>query len=196
MVDPIVSPGVPSSYAQAIFGGNAFSNTVTYEDTQKSTCTTAGVTADKSNYLASKLYIANTNGSVTSVAGGLVAYHMTQLNPGEKITAYPPGFRMVAGNPLKKSRVYPDNVKALPAWSTMDFSAQQTALAEQAITWTCFTTDGVQASTDTSNANSAQKFPTIPCQNFRAELSFPSCWNGKDMDSADHKSHVAYPDQM
>jgi len=33
MIDPIVSPGVPSSYAQAIFGGDAFSNTMTHEDT-------------------------------------------------------------------------------------------------------------------------------------------------------------------
>jgi len=50
--------------------------------------------------------------AVTSVPGGLVAYHMTQLNPDEKITANRPGFRMVAGNPLKKARVYPDNVKS------------------------------------------------------------------------------------
>lgn len=27
----------------------------------------------------------------------------------------------------------------------------------------------------------------------RAELMFPSCWNGKDVDSPDHKSHMAYP---
>jgi hypothetical protein len=27
----------------------------------------------------------------------------------------------------------------------------------------------------------------------RFELMFPSCWNGKDVDSDDHKSHVAYP---
>jgi len=94
---------------------------------------------------------------------------MTQLSPDEKITAYPPGFRMVAGNPLKKARVYPDNVKALPESET---------------------------STDTSNANLGKKFPTIPSQNFRAELSFPSCRNGKDMASADHKSPVVHPDQM
>jgi len=30
----------------------------------------------------------------------------------------------------------------------------------------------------------------------RFELSFPSCWNGKDTHSADHKSHVAYPDEV
>jgi hypothetical protein len=27
----------------------------------------------------------------------------------------------------------------------------------------------------------------------RFELSFPSCWNGKDTSSPDHQSHVAYP---
>jgi hypothetical protein len=27
----------------------------------------------------------------------------------------------------------------------------------------------------------------------RAELFFPSCWNGKDLDTADHMSHMAYP---
>ena len=30
----------------------------------------------------------------------------------------------------------------------------------------------------------------------RLELMFPSCWNGKDADSPDHKSHVAFPSQV
>lgn len=30
----------------------------------------------------------------------------------------------------------------------------------------------------------------------RAELMFPSCWNGKDLDSPDHRSHVAYPSEV
>lgn len=30
----------------------------------------------------------------------------------------------------------------------------------------------------------------------RFELMFPSCWNGVDLDSADHKSHVAFPDEV
>ena len=28
----------------------------------------------------------------------------------------------------------------------------------------------------------------------RFELMFPSCWNGRDLDSVDHKSHLAFPD--
>lgn len=26
----------------------------------------------------------------------------------------------------------------------------------------------------------------------RAETYFPACWNGKDLDSDDHKSHVSF----
>ena len=28
-----------------------------------------------------------------------------------------------------------------------------------------------------------------------SEIRFPSCWNGRDLDSPDHRSHVAYPTQ-
>ena len=30
----------------------------------------------------------------------------------------------------------------------------------------------------------------------RLELMFPSCWNGKDVDSPDHKSHMAFPTEV
>lgn len=30
----------------------------------------------------------------------------------------------------------------------------------------------------------------------RFEIMFPSCWNGKDASSPNHKSHVAYPDTV
>lgn len=33
--------------------------------------------------------------------------------------------------------------------------------------------------------------PTQPCLRMRAETFFPSCWDGKNLDSADHKSHVS-----
>ena len=29
----------------------------------------------------------------------------------------------------------------------------------------------------------------------RAQVFFPSCWDGKNLDSPDHKSHMAYPIQ-
>lgn len=36
-------------------------------------------------------------------------------------------------------------------------------------------------------------FPTKPCPGgIRATIIFPSCWDGKNLDSPDHRSHVAY----
>ncbi|KAG8905538.1 hypothetical protein FRC00_013187, partial [Tulasnella sp. 408] len=38
------------------------------------------------------------------------------------------------------------------------------------------------------------EFPKNNCPNgLRAQIVFPSCWDGKNYDSADHMSHMAYP---
>lgn len=43
------------------------------------------------------------------------------------------------------------------------------------------------SSTDTA------EFPNKPCPGgIRATIIFPSCWDGVNLDSPDHKSHVAY----
>lgn len=36
--------------------------------------------------------------------------------------------------------------------------------------------------------------PTGPCpQGLRTQIVFPSCWDGKNLDSSDHQSHMSYP---
>lgn len=35
--------------------------------------------------------------------------------------------------------------------------------------------------------------PTTKCDTIRVQVTFPSCWDGKTLDSANHKSHVVYP---
>ena len=38
-------------------------------------------------------------------------------------------------------------------------------------------------------------FANTHCPNgLRAQVFFPSCWDGQNLDSSDHKSHMAYPD--
>src|SRR6186713_2910022 len=50
----------------------------------------------------------------------------------------------------------------------------------------------------TSNGIPCQKgdtwaFPPKPCpRGIRSNLIFPSCWDGKNLDSPDHKSHMAH----
>jgi hypothetical protein len=37
-------------------------------------------------------------------------------------------------------------------------------------------------------------FPRKPCGGgWRVTVTFPSCWDGVNLDSPDHKSHIAYP---
>ena len=51
-----------------------------------------------------------------------------------------------------------------------------------------------------SDAGNPDFRPYIPeCvvpDRLRFDLFFPSCWNGTDLDSADHKSHMAYPETV
>jgi hypothetical protein len=43
------------------------------------------------------------------------------------------------------------------------------------------------------DSNDTAEFPNKPCPGgIRATVIFPSCWDGKNTDSPDHQSHVAY----
>ena len=55
-MDPIVNPGGPSGHSHSIQGGNAFALDMTNDDPLKSTCTTAKIKNDKSNYWTPTLY--------------------------------------------------------------------------------------------------------------------------------------------
>lgn len=49
---------------------------------------------------------------------------------------------------------------------------------------------------DAPGTPQTQLFPQTKCPNgVRAQVYFPSCWNGVDLDSPNHSSHVAYPTQ-
>lgn len=71
---------------------------------------------------------------------------------------------MVAGNPFLRS--YNDSVE------------------QQAISFACLGTDHAETN----------HFPKYNCPNgLRAQVFFPSCWDGVNLDSPDHKSHMSYP---
>ena len=66
-MDPIVSPGVASGHVHAVQGGNNFALTMTDDQALASTCTSALVKNDKSNYWTPSLYFLAANGSFISV---------------------------------------------------------------------------------------------------------------------------------
>ncbi|KAJ2934701.1 hypothetical protein H1R20_g2411, partial [Candolleomyces eurysporus] len=164
-IDPIVNPGEVSGHTHIVFGGSNFGLSVTTQKLLESECTSVPIAEDKSNYWAPLLYFQWANGSFSSVDGGAVAYYLFPDKAGTT-TAFPPDFRMLSGSPRK--RTYDAN-----------------SFAQQAIDFLCLDFNG-QTTKHTS-------LPTKVCPSgIRSQVNFPSCWDGKNLDSPDHKSHVAF----
>jgi hypothetical protein len=61
-------------------------------------------------------------------------------------------------------------------------------MEDRAINFSCLDYANTSAPAPTS------QFPQRNCRDgLRLEAYFPSCWDGKNLDSPDHKSHMAYP---
>jgi Domain of unknown function (DUF1996) len=81
-----------------------------------------------------------------------------------RVHPFPPGFKMIAGD------------------------SKATAPQDLRITfWNC----GVD--TDVQRSSTPPACPSGRGQELRLHVTFPSCWDGTSLDSADHKSHLAYP---
>ncbi|KAI9802651.1 MAG: hypothetical protein M1825_002673 [Sarcosagium campestre] len=150
-------------------GGNGFGPSMTYDQALASTCSTCKAPKDKSNYWTPTLYFRAENGSFISVdqIGGALIYYQQRVDRGKDETSlipFPPGFRMVAGD--ASARNYTGTTSA------------------KAVSHACLY----------NGKRETNGFPTENCPGgLRTQIYFPSCWNGKDIDSADHKSHMAYP---
>lgn len=170
-IDPVVNPGKVSGHVHAIMGASNINYTSTFEDLRASDCTTCQVSEDKSAYWVPNMYFHDkTADTFTSLqqTGGMLAYYIQRYGyTGEQLYAFPDGFRMLAGNPNARSNAG--------------------TLESQAISYHCL---------DYTNPAIPETpyIPTQPCPNgIRQQIFFPSCWDGINVDSSDHKSHVAYP---
>ncbi|KAI1170984.1 WSC domain-containing protein [Nemania sp. FL0916] len=166
--DPIMNPNAVSTHVHTVMGSNAFNFTMAYDDTQAAGCSTCKVIEDKSNYWVPSLWYQAQNGSFIDVKqnGGGLIYYLQRSDPSaaEGLVAFPKGFRMVAGT--QDSRNYTDT------------------LEQRAISFVCLGTEGPATS----------ELPNKNCPDgLRTQLIMPSCWDGQNLGSPDHKSHMAYP---
>ncbi|KZV98378.1 WSC-domain-containing protein, partial [Exidia glandulosa HHB12029] len=167
--DPIVNPGAVSGHLHTIMGGvsKVFDFNMTYDTARASDCSTCMARADLSNYWTPSLFYRGQNGSFHRVkqVGGMTVYYLQRPGfDGEQLKAFPPGFRMLAGNPALRS--YDPN-----------------SVEQNAVTHVCLYDGGETPGFQPKNCPAG----------LRTQVFFPSCWDGKNLDSADHKSHVSYP---
>lgn len=87
-------------------GGNAFNFTQTYDTARTSTCSSCKAKKDASNYWIPHLFYQAQNGSfhpVTQNGGATVYYLQRYSSNSNTLTPFPPGFRMLAGDPSLRS---------------------------------------------------------------------------------------------
>ena len=173
-VDPIISPGaITSNHVHTVYGGSGFSPTVSYADLVASKCATCQLVEDNSVYWFPTLYYHNvTTNTYTSVEqsppGAAIYYLQRRFQPDEQIVAFPPGFRMIAGSMTRR----------------VPYTINDTNFVSP-VNYVCLNYNTVSSQSDS--------FPNVTCEDgLRAQLSFPSCWDGVNLDSPTHTSHVSY----
>ncbi|KAF9876986.1 hypothetical protein CkaCkLH20_05252 [Colletotrichum karsti] len=196
-VDPLMSPGEPATHVHAIHGSNGISPSATFSDLVAADCTSCRVKEDKSAYWTPALYFQDTTTGefeVVEQVGGMLAYYL--LN-GKDIKAFPPGFRMVAGDTFRRNYTAGDASKPDPeksVWSLLG-QTKQSVLEQRAVGFNCLNYARAPEGTLYRHYLPDKSYLDANCADgVRFEMMFPSCWNGKDLDSDDHKSHMAYPD--
>ena len=109
------------------------------------------------------------------------------------LTAFPPDFRMIAGNTSLRDFPYPVPDPQMSDWKASDMT--QAALAAKAIAFTClnYAASPPEGALMTHYLRNKTLLDAQCPQGVRFEIEFPSCWDGVRLDSEDHKSHILYP---
>ena len=153
-------------------------------------CTSCAVTEDKSAYWTPPMYFkdaATGQYKLVQQVGGMLSYYFLNYAPGEtKITAFPHGMEMIAGD---------TNQRNFTAGET-DATSQK-GLAQKALGFNCLNYDKAAEGSLYRHFMPDKAYLDANCKDgIRAELMFPSCWNGKDMTSKNKMDHVAYPSSV
>ncbi|KAJ5692012.1 hypothetical protein N7462_001435 [Penicillium macrosclerotiorum] len=205
-MDPIIDPGMPSGHVHAIEGGNKFNLTMGDEDLLSSTCTSASVDADKSNYWTPALYFQDPNtGKFTAVEKSYMNVYYFFEATDDEIKAFPPGLRFFVGDVSLREPPKDQNGKATGAGNTDPNKGPI-----QPVQWTCPRVSynprswpedsdgmhgvGIQAPGG-EGVNVGAGFPDRNCDAegspLRADIHFPSCYNPKK-GLRDYKNNFAW----
>lgn len=88
-------------------------------------------------------------------------------------------YYLPAGKRAESIRPFPRGLRMIAG------DARATAAQDRRITvWHCGPESSVPPSSSVPTCGEGQ--------NLRVRVTFPDCWNGRDLDSANHKSHMAY----
>jgi Domain of unknown function (DUF1996) len=114
--------------------------------------------------------------------------------PGERITAFPKGFSMISGDTRQRNFTLPTPVPEKSSWKAEDMT--QLALAQKSLGFNCLRYQDAAEEALSRFFLPEKSFIDNCYSGLRLEVQFPSCWNGKDIDSPNHKDHVKFPNLL
>jgi hypothetical protein len=177
--DPIVSSGRPGASHPHTFFGNTSTNahsTVASLQRAETTCRTAGDTAA---YWVPTLY---QDGREIRPAKAQLYYVMRSAT---EVRAFPPGFKMIGGD---ANATRPQSAR-VAYWSCGGHAIHSAPSATAPAR--CPVLKG-EALMRRKGAKVFSKITIRAKSLLEVHVNFPDCWDGKRIDSADHRSHVAH----
>lgn len=179
-VDPIINPNAISGHSHTISGPINFNTTSTFESLQAAYCTSCSIQSDKSAYWTPQLYYRYRNGSFIDVPnGGTVIYYLDRGDDNLNLKAFPPGYQVLSGDSAARSY----NRNAMTYGGNATNPVRNRPIADR-VSFACLDYD-----------NPSPETPRLAKTNcpggLRAQIHFPSCWDGKNLYKTD-QSHVTY----
>lgn len=161
--DPLVFPGQVGRTHLHLYLGNTSVMAHTTDMRAQGNSTCLGGTVNRTGYWVPAVIDTRTSTPVRPMLANI--YYKTGYRGvrNQDVRAWPQGLRMLAGDPMNSS--------ALPNW-------------ERNWTWHCHN----------GNYDPRNSIPT-DCPSgteIVMEINFPQCWDGVNLDSPDHRSHMAY----
>lgn len=165
--DPIVSPGKPEAAHLHDFFGSRITDANTAVTNLHSGDTTCVMKADKTAYWVPALFKNNVRILPTGTNKHILNYYrFPNMNAAKSMQTIPDGLKMIVGSAHASS---PEDNKGI-----MD--------------------KHIQFKCGPGSGNDQPKPPAFCASGIMViSYEFPNCWDGKNLDSADHISHMSYP---
>ncbi|QIW95716.1 hypothetical protein AMS68_001234 [Peltaster fructicola] len=171
--DPIKNPGAAAGHVHAVVGSTAFSRSMGADTAKDGLLTTCDKFTDHSNYWAPQLYNMRSDGKFELMPfTGMNAYY----------TDYTCNYDPSGHCPQNR------NPAAFPEGLRMIAGNSERRTFNKSDPW--------QAAILMESGNDGEQYgmPKTLGDRISGHVRFPSCWDGVNLDSADHQSHVSYPD--
>lgn len=164
--DPIVFPGLPGASHDHTFLGNKTTNANSTTESLQAAGTGTTTCLAPDDLSAYWFPTVYNGGQVVLPNFAQVVYYKSGVLDYTTVKPFPPGFRFVTGSPNATIDQFQNAPGAVEGW---------------------------ECGTSSHNWDIPVNCPAGTQLNIRYQA--PSCWDGVHLDSADHKSHVAYPDK-